>query len=402
MYAKEFAAHIRPLIDGWPHPVFILNMTGCILIANKAVRNMGFPMEKFAGHFFSELVEMPGTDMQTQLHDWARETAAKPVHVRINTGNVAADVDYMAYGHAIMLGETGERGVQVRLIRLHQAFNKVHALNAKVDALSKKLHDEKIKSSVRQNEFSEMQRTLEERTRLLAATSHELRTPLNAIIGFSQMIRDGYVTGDKLKEYANDIYNSGHLLLSLVNDLLNYSASLAAAAEPNPTLVSVSSLLESVEKTVHGFVLKSGKRLDIRADRAPETVTVDNRMGIQVLTNLITNAAKYSSPSHPHIALRVRRQAGYAIFSVVDRGPGMTPEEVNNAMKPYVQLKKSVDNQMGGVGLGLSLVQHMVTKNGGEFKLWSKQGLGTVARVKLKLGTPPAPEANDNTLRASA
>ena len=224
------------------------------------------------------------------------------------------------------------------------------------------------------------------RARFIATLSHELRTPLNTIIGFSEMITQAEryrVTPEKQETYARHIHASGRNLLSLINDILDYS-SLAQMA---PTLVlewcPAAELIEAtvdglsslaIQKEVELVALPVPPGLELRVDRL--------RLG-QILGNLISNGVKFT-PSGGRVAVSLRREAdGAAAIEVADTGVGMREEDIPRALEPFRQLDAGHARAFPGSGLGLPIASGFAAAHGGRLRIESELGAGT--RVTLLL-----------------
>ena len=221
----------------------------------------------------------------------------------------------------------------------------------------------------------------------VANMSHELRTPLNAIIGFADIIRGqmfGEIPNPEYIEYSENIYSSGKDLLSIINEILEYSRIEAGNRELDESLVSIADLTQSCLRLVKGRMDETGIEIqvDIQADLPP--VQADEIAMKHILVNLLSNAIKFS---HEHGVVSVKAEVvenGVKI-TVTDSGIGMNPDDIPKVMLPFVQLDTRYGRSHSGAGLGLPLVSSLVTLHGGHFILESQLGQGTIARVWLPI-----------------
>ncbi len=222
------------------------------------------------------------------------------------------------------------------------------------------------------------------KTEFLANMSHELRTPLNAIIGFSEIIRDqlfGPVGQDQYVEYAGDIHDSGQLLLSLINDILDMSKIEAGKRELAETVMSVEDVVRSVSRLVAARA-KAGKvKLTVSIPSVFPFFRAEERAIKQILTNLMTNAIKFT-PEGGTVALTAQLSADEElVISVKDTGIGMSAEEIPIAMSPFGQIESALSRKNQGTGLGLPLTRALVELHGGVLTLESEVGKGTTVSL---------------------
>ena len=220
----------------------------------------------------------------------------------------------------------------------------------------------------------------------LANMSHELRTPLNAIIGYSEMLENqffGTIGHEKYLEYAGYIKVSGNRLLSLVNDVLDISKIEAGRYELSKDYISFEDVLEELS---HEFIpLAEAARVRLITDCETEigTIYVDAKALKQILSNLVSNAIKFSYPDK-EVRLTVRREGADQLSLVVqDEGIGMSEEEIEVALSSFGQVQSSLVRNHQGTGLGLPLCRHLVRQHGGSFSVESKPRKGTRITVTL-------------------
>jgi PAS domain S-box-containing protein len=223
------------------------------------------------------------------------------------------------------------------------------------------------------------------KSQFLAHMSHELRTPLNAIIGFSEVIaseRFGPVAAHRYAEYGRDIYDSGRLLLGIIDNILDLSRIEAGRIALDETEVDLAHAIATCLRLVRERAELAGIRLE--AD-VPEDLRVraDERICKQVVLNLLSNAVKFT-PAGGVVRIAAGRDPEGAIrVAVTDTGVGMTVEDVERAREPFVQLDASLTRRHGGVGLGLALTDSFVRLHGGELNIASAPGRGTAVTVRF-------------------
>lgn len=220
------------------------------------------------------------------------------------------------------------------------------------------------------------------KSEFLANISHDLRTPLNAIIGFSDMILAeslGPMSHDAYKDYISDINNSGQLLLSMVNDILDTTKLESGKLVLDRNVFDAIACTENTLKRMRPIT--EARKLSVileKADGFPETVCNDQRATIQILNNLISNAAKYSAVG---AEIRVRWYIagnGHVAVEVTDTGEGMTPSTLEKIGDPFLhEGPYAVHRGERGAGLGLYICAKLVTAMGGRMDIDSEPGEGT-------------------------
>ncbi|MCR9256512.1 MAG: ammonium transporter [Alphaproteobacteria bacterium] len=228
----------------------------------------------------------------------------------------------------------------------------------------------------------------------LAAMSHELRTPLNAIIGFSELLTSqihGVLGHERYKEYATDIQDSGRHLLSIINDILDYSKIEAGRYELNEEEMPVERVVQDALRMVR--VQASSKSIEIEvsiADTVPRIVA-DRRAIRQVLLNLLSNAVKFTDTGGRIRLVCEVEEDGRVAISVTDNGVGMSRAEITVALEAFGQVQSDYTTKSAGTGLGLPLARLLMQQHGGTLTIDSVKGEGT--RVTLRL--PPDRSVRD-------
>jgi PAS domain S-box-containing protein len=224
------------------------------------------------------------------------------------------------------------------------------------------------------------------KSRFLAHMSHELRTPLNGILGFAEVMTAGLfgpIQPPRYAEYVQLIHNSGKLLLSLINDVLDMSKIEAGKMELKIESLKTEGLGESCRQMMAGLARESSIALEILpTDRCP-SLDGDERAVKQMIINLMSNAIKFTPPGgRVSLGFRDLGQDGVEI-SVTDSGIGMTAEELEKAMQPFGQIDSEMSRQHDGTGIGLPLVKSLAELHGGRLRLLSEKGGGTTALIVL-------------------
>jgi signal transduction histidine kinase len=233
------------------------------------------------------------------------------------------------------------------------------------------------------------------KSRFLANVSHELRTPLNAVIGLSQLLQDDAldlgVSGDFITDLET-INSAGRHLLELINDILDLSKIEAEKMTLYPETFEIATLINNVVSTVKPAVEKNGNILELDYDRELGTMYADQTRVRQVLLNLLSNAAKFTT--NGKVTLGIKRDKEHLLpyapfemitFTVTDTGIGMTEIQQRQLFQPFIQGDTSTTKKYGGTGLGLAISRHFCLMMGGEITVKSEPGVGTLFVVRLPL-----------------
>jgi PAS domain S-box-containing protein len=224
------------------------------------------------------------------------------------------------------------------------------------------------------------------RMEFLANMSHELRTPLNAIIGFSEIIKDeimGEHTVPVYKEYAKDIYESGNYLLKVISEILEVSKIETGNRELNQRNFMVMKAVKSCIMIMASRIEQAG--IDIRTEIPAELPEIlAEELGFkQIMLNLIGNAIKFTEKGGKVIISARVNDKGAMEIDITDTGIGMTEAEIRKALQPFGKVDNNFSTMKEGTGLGLTIVESLVTLHGGKFSLLSDKGAGTTARITL-------------------
>jgi len=220
----------------------------------------------------------------------------------------------------------------------------------------------------------------------LANMSHELRTPLNAIIGFSELLtdsKDGQFDEATRQRFLGQILTSGKHLLGLINDILDLSKVEAGQLELRLQLVSVAEVVDQVAKTVEPLLAKKGIMLRTNVEGTGEVLADGGKLK-QMLLNLISNAIKFT-PDGGAVTIDARRAKNTLEVSVTDTGIGIAEADQKQIFQEFHQVDQGPGRKHEGTGLGLALTKRFALLHGGDVRVSSTVGAGSVFTLTLPL-----------------
>ncbi len=217
----------------------------------------------------------------------------------------------------------------------------------------------------------------------LATMSHEIRTPMNGVMVMAELLAAESLPA-RAKRHARTIARSGRSLLAVINDILDFSKIEAGKLEVEICEVDI---LDCVDDTLALFQAKArekGIELVAHADpEAPRLVPADPvRLG-QVVSNLVSNALKFTEKGHVLVSIEPDKKAGFWRLVVRDTGIGIARDKLGAIFSAFTQEDQTTTRRFGGTGLGLSISKRLVEAMGGAIAVTSEQGKGTQFHVRM-------------------
>jgi two-component system cell cycle sensor histidine kinase PleC len=268
-------------------------------------------------------------------------------------------------------------------------------VSAKLEKLIEKQHEINV-------ELSDAKAAAEEesieKSKFLANISHELRTPLNAIIGFSEIIKTealGALGNLQYRDYANDINNSGTHLLSLINDILDYSKAAAEKLQVDAIELDLNKILATSLRLVKPRAEEAKVNLVEDLPRQTIVLVADPKRLKQAVLNLLSNSVKFT-PEGGSVTLSawIEWEKAELHIQVKDTGIGIAEKDISKAMSTFGQVDSTISRKYEGTGLGLPLTKKLIELMKGKFEIKSEFGFGTI--VTLIFPYPVSKDQREN------
>jgi signal transduction histidine kinase/CheY-like chemotaxis protein/HPt (histidine-containing phosphotransfer) domain-containing protein len=288
--------------------------------------------------------------------------------VSSNTATFSAHLKNGASGNALSTAQLGAQEAQFQAERL------TNELRSELER-HKNIEDE-LKAAKQAAEAASMAKG-----EFLATMSHEIRTPLNGIIPLLEILRDSKLQPDQ-RDYLNTAYGSAKQLLSIIDDILDYSKIEANKLELEQVGMNVREVVDSVLRLMERPAQAKNLKVNLKLDPGVRIAMRGDPTRLrQVLTNLMSNAVKFTEKGGIQVEVSKRsetRTHQELVFAIKDTGIGISTDGQSKLFKAFQQADTSTTRTFGGTGLGLVICQRIVTLMGGQIGVKSELGKGSV------------------------
>lgn len=244
-----------------------------------------------------------------------------------------------------------------------------------------------VKNDALKDAVSQAEKANRAKSQFLSRMSHEIRTPMNAIVGITNIAKTYKTDPAKVEDYLSKIDSSSHVLLNIINDVLDMSAIESDKLKIANVEFDIKQVLNNLSTVYYPQCKAKGIDFVMSTDIKNETLIGDSLRVNQILMNLVSNAYKFTDEGG-QIRITVQETTRkdehvYLRFAVSDSGCGMSEEMMSRLFKPFEQESAVTAQSHGGSGLGMSIAKNLVDMMHGAIKVESEKGKGTTFTVDL-------------------
>jgi PAS domain S-box-containing protein len=392
----ENEARFRAMFENAGIGITMRNPEGYFIKANPAFESIiGYTQEELSQKHFSEVVVKEDAEIEVQLF----EKLLKGEQEQFNFEKRYIRKD----------GQTIWARAVVTMV-YNAKRQPIYAVGLSEDITAQRMYTEQLQRLTEElgqsnEELLKAKETAEQANRaksiFLSTMSHELRTPLNAILGFAQILKKDESIPERQRGFVETMYRSGSHLLDMINDVLDISKIESGRMELLPEDFNLHTMLNDIHNMFNMRAREKELGFSVSYNnQVPEFVHADIRRVRQVLINLLGNSVKFTSSGK--ISLKVAASSPQVVesgqklvnlsFIVQDTGRGIPEDQLRTIFEPFRQMKGTYSE---GTGLGLAISRRIANIMGGDIKVESKEGVGSIFRFDVPLDLPEN-EINQN------
>ena len=248
-------------------------------------------------------------------------------------------------------------------------------------------------------DVTELARVDQMKTEFVSTVSHELRTPLTSIKGYVDLVVDGEAgeINETQRGFLSIVQSNTDRLVGLINDLLDISRIEAGGLQLNITTLPLDPVIREVAASLRNQIEEKKLSLELALPQEPLQVRGDRARIIQVLTNLLSNAYKFT-PEGGKISVSAKVTDSQVQVDVADTGTGISAQDQKRLFTKFYRVDSSTTREVGGSGLGLTIAKSIVEMHGGKIWVESKPGKGSTFNFTLPTVAPVKPSVHPETL----
>ncbi|MEN8154971.1 MAG: ATP-binding protein [Acidobacteriota bacterium] len=359
-HIRESRERFKYLFESAMDSIYILDGDGSIIDVNQmALVHFGYSWDEIVGKKFRDLFHEESLNLFTRHF----KVLSKELNTRFEFKGCRKDgkMIYIDCSAVLLRDRGGEKNS-------YFVFLKDITKRKESEILLKKAKEEAEKANTSKSEF-------------LANVSHEIRTPMNAILGFSEMLENTKLNKDQ-KEYIEVIKESGESLLYIIDEILDFSKIEAGKFQFDKSNFDLWKIISEVMKVIKVRISDDKIRLIKSIEGSVPRYLFGDIVRIkQILLNLLSNAVKFTKEGEIRLSVRLWKELGNWVsvrFEISDTGIGISPDDKDKLFKSFSQIDTSASRRYEGAGLGLSITSKFIEMMGGEIKVKSKIGEGSV------------------------